>query len=503
MTSKKLLPAVFALSAIMLFGAVSPAFAQQAVQADQRTTFATTEQIILEDQLKNILDTQQLVEIESQKELTFVALEDKVLVLNEKEELVAIIAEKAQLTQITVSDDVRLVQVPQLRDIQKLATDNDSTLVIVQKELLTVVDTEKIITEQVPRVVELSVADDRVFWTTSNLELRDATIIEDKKDIIALTVDGKAHLFQALNTQSVQYQQIPTSISSLEKVIVNAIAIDELNGVVAIVDEKNQLVVIQTKEILENNIESVISVQTVATPTQVEIVAADPQKITKIVVVEDEALVEKFSVDMRSEKLVDADTIEMALTTLVEDVRVQDIASPIAITLDKEGKLLALFADNRIAEYEHLKIELQQPTNAITSSVQIVRSDMPAVSSCSVNIVEGNVNYGQVTIGEVAETQLVLQTVGNPQVSVMGSEWLTADGEVVMNADATHYKLVTAQLGEELRYDDMEELATAPETSVQVLDSQVAELFLQLQVPETFDRESLDAEQTVAVFAEC
>jgi hypothetical protein len=131
--------------------------------------------------------------------------------------------------------------------------------------------------------------------------------------------------------------------------------------------------------------------------------------------------------------------------------------------------------------------------------VQIVRSDVPVVSSCSVNIVGGLANYGQVTIGEVAETQLILQTTGNPLVSVMGTEW-QSEGVTVMEADVTHFELVTAELGEEPRlqsvYDDMQKLTTEPVSFSQVLDSQVAKLFLQLQVPVTYDRDSLDAKQS-------
>ena len=89
----------------------------------------------------------------------------------------------------------------------------------------------------------------------------------------------------------------------------------------------------------------------------------------------------------------------------------------------------------------------------------------------------------------------------------MGTEWTTVDGEVVMAAEQTHYELVTAELGEEPRllvaYDEMESLSVVPESFGQVVDGQELELFLQLQVPTTYDRESLDAQQTVAVFAEC
>jgi len=496
MTSKKLLPAVFALAAIMLgsgFGA-----AQAAPQSIQ--TFETTEQINLEE-ISNILETQTIVEIESQDKLTFVALEQQVLVLNEEHELVAIVGE--ELKEIADRDDVKVVPA-ELEQIRELATNEDSRLVIVQDTVLTVVDTERIMTEQVPQIVELEVVDESVFWKQEAKQLQTATITEDR--VIALDVDRNAHVFESLSTQEVQYQQIPTTIS-LEKEIAQAVSIDELNGVVAIVDEEQQLMLIQERDLIQNIVEDVILVPIATEAIQVELVAVDTE-VAKIIVVENE-IVEKIVVDMISETLVEIETIEMALTTLVEDDRVLEITSPIAITLDQEDNLLVLLADNRIAAFDDLAIELNQPTNEIISTVQIVRADdkLATLSSCSVNIVEGAANYGQVTIGEIAETQFVLQTEGSPIVSVMGTEWLTAEGEIVMDSDVTHYKLVTAEQGEEpllqTVYDDMERLTTEPVSFGQVEDVQELELFLQLQVPTTYDRESLDATQTVAVFAEC
>ena len=71
MTSKKLLPAVFALAAIMLgsgFGAA------QAEPTNSGRINVSIEQINLEE-ISNILETQTIVEIESQEELKFVALD--------------------------------------------------------------------------------------------------------------------------------------------------------------------------------------------------------------------------------------------------------------------------------------------------------------------------------------------------------------------------------------------------------------------------------------------
>ena len=473
--------------------------AAQAVPASIQT-FETTEQINLEV-FNNILETQTIVEIATQDKLTFVATQEQVLVLDENEKLVAIIGE--ELKQTAERDDVKVIPV-ELAEVQQLTTDKDSRLVIVQEQVLTVVDTERIMTEQVPQIVELSVVDADAFWKTSALQLQDATIT-DAKDVIALTVDGKVHVFQALSAQAVEYQQIPTTID-LEKVIANPIAIDELNEVVALVDNRDQLVLIQTQELIQNSVEQVIVVPTESIPTQVEIATVD-QEITKVIIVEDE-WIEKISVDMTSETVVESEIIEMALTTIVDDVIVEEITiAPIAITLDQEKTLLVLTDDNRIAEYDHLTIELNQPTNEIVSIVKIVRDEVAPLSSCSVNIVDGTANYGQVTIGEIAETQFVLQTEGSPIVSVMGSEWTTIDGEIVMAAEQTHFELVTAELGEEPRlqiaYEEMTQLTTEPVSFGVVDDSQELELFLQLEIPTTYDRESLDAQQTVAVFAEC
>jgi hypothetical protein len=470
--------------------------------------FETDRDITSGQQMKQLLDKQTIIDIESSERelLTFVALEEqRILVLDEKEEVVAIIV--AEQLQRTVEHDetVKVVPVKELKaEIQNLAiAEQSDKLVIVLEQELIVVDTKDLLTEQVvPRVVELSVIDEAVFWQTEKLNLRDAAITEEGK-ILALA-EKQIHVFQPLSTsaQTLQYQQVPTAI---ELAIANPIAIDESNGIVAIVDKDSQVLLTQTEELLENNLESVLRVPTAATPTEVEIVAADRLSETQIVVVEDD-LAEKITVDMISERLVEVETLQMALTTLVEDVRVQSTASPIAVTLDQEANLLVVFDDNTIAQFDDLAIELNQPTNAISSTVKIVRSDMPALSSCSVQFVEGNASYGDVTIGQVAETQFVLQTQGNPIVSLMGSDWKTLDDVVVMNSDVTHYKLLTAEQGEEpllTDYDNMERLQVDPVTIGQVDDQQELELFLQLKVPTTYDRETLDAVQQVSVLAEC
>jgi hypothetical protein len=480
------------------------------------THIATTEQINLEE-ITNILETQTLVDIESQEQLTFVALEEQVLVLDETDKLVAIIGEELQQT--AISEDVKVIPT-ELAQVQKLATDADSRLVIVQEQVLTVVDTEEIMTEQVqPQIEELTVVDTEAFWDTTTLQLRDATITTDK-DVIALTENGKVHVFESLNSQVIDYQQIQTPID-LETVIANPIAIDELNDVVAIVDNQEQLVVIQTEELIEIATDAVIAqTDAVITPADVVItettqtapidveVAAVDEEIAKVMVIENE-WVEKFSIEMIEQRVAESERILMTVSSPDNVELIVEDATPIAITLDQEKVLLALFADETIvAQFDDLAIELNQPTNEITSIVKIVRDETVApISSCSVNIVDGQANYGQVTIGEIAETQFVLQTQGNPIVSVMGTEWTTAEDEVVMAAEQTHYELIATVAGEEPRlqvaYEEMTELSTVPVEFGQVEDVQELELFLQLQVPTTYDRESLDAQQTVAVFAEC
>ena len=176
------------------------------------------------------------------------------------------------------------------------------------------------------------------------------------------------------------------------------------------------------------------------------------------------------------------------------------------ISQDEFGNRLVNMVDSDQIRISY--VPLVQPTNEITSTVQIVRSDIPSLSTCSVNIAKGHANYGEVTLGEIAKTQFVLQTKGNPIVSVVGSEWIDTDGKVVMDSGVTRFELVTAELGEEPQrlqtaYADMERLKTKPTIFGQVNDLQKLDLFLHLKIPTTYDRETLYATQSVVVFAEC
>ena len=224
----------------------------------------------------------------------------------------------------------------------------------------------------------------RAFWETSTLQIRDATITTDK-DVIAITDDSIVHVFEALSTQTVQYQ-VPTfiditSLQQLETItMVTPVAIDAVEDVVAIIDKADQLVLVQTEELIQNNIvvENVVPVQTEITTdapvADVEIIAVDTE-ITKVIVIEDE-WVEKITVDMitetETETVLESELIQM---TVVEDNEtVFEIASVIGYHLRLRECSLSFYllitqSQNSII----LAIELSPATNEITSIVKIVR----------------------------------------------------------------------------------------------------------------------------------
>ena len=308
MTSKKLLPAVFGLFAIAFLFTAPAALAA----VDTETSiFAPTNGMHLEEIIDTLdIQNKQLVEIQTYDNLTIVAADDKVFIVDEEPRLRAVIAENQELQQITTSDVVK-VQVEELRDIQALDTAED-TLLIVQQEEMIVLDIQQILNDQVQQEVVLAVTDASVFWTESTKNLVDAVITEDR-NILAVTADDKeVHLFKVLSTESLQYPQVSTIIDSLDQ-IVNPIAISELNDVVVLVDRSERLVLIQETEILENSIQQATSVKTTIIPTNVELVAADTE-IAKVVIVGEEAdLIQKLVVDREAQKVVETVTIEMAL----------------------------------------------------------------------------------------------------------------------------------------------------------------------------------------------
>jgi hypothetical protein len=472
------------------FADVTPSFKQIEVTADQKQRILGTQALDLLEKLQV-----QIVDIEYQDQLTFVALDNEQVLVIEDERIVAAIGAEEQL-KLIIEDDVRVIPAD-LREVQALETVEEAVM-IVQEKQVSVINTEKILTE-IPVITEVAVADETVFWKSEQLIIEDA-VITSENEVIILAED-RVHIFEDLtiDAQVPQYVEVPTTIVDLKTVIANPIALTEKEGIVAIFNE-SEIVLTETTELIKEDLTSQLIIETLTeTPIEVELVTVENIRDVTIAVVERENVVETYRVDMIATEVLAQDIIEIT-PSMIDDVKVE-LSSPIvAIEVDERANLLIIHEDNTIVEINELAVQLLPRTNEVTTMVQIVQSsDIPVLSTCSVSITEGTTNYGELAIGEVATTSLKLAVEGTPVISIMGTEWINpATEEVILPADVTHYALQ-----EDLAYSTMLPLTEVPVSLEQLPAGEVPEVTLALQIPETFDRESLDATQSVMFFAEC
>jgi hypothetical protein len=490
-----LLPAVFVMAAVMVFAPLAsasavPTFNQIEVTEDQKQRILGTQALDLLEKLQV-----QIVDIEYQQDLVFVALDNEQVLVIEDERIVAAIGAEEQL-KLIIEDDVRVIPA-ELIEIQALET-VDEAVMIVQEKQVSVINTEKILTE-IPVVTEIAVADESVFWKTEQLIIEDA-VITSENEVIILAQD-RVHFFEdvQIDTQVPQIIEVPTTIVDLKTVIANPIALTEKEGIVAIFNE-SEIVLTETTELIKEDLTSQLIIETLTeAPIEVELVTVENIRDVTLAVVERENVVETYRVDMIANEVLVQDIVEIT-PSMIEDVKVE-LSSPIvAIEVDERANLLIIHEDNTIVQIDELAVQLLPRTNEVTSMVTIVqRSDIPVQSTCSVAITEGTTNYGELTIGQTATTSLKLAVEGTPVISIMGTEWINqATEEVILPVDVTHYALQ-----EDLAYTEMLQLTEIPVSLEQIPQDEVPEVTLALQIPETFDRESLDATQSVMFFAEC
>lgn len=484
MTSKILLPALLVLVASMGF---STAFAT----VEPTKLFAPVETTMLSEALTQLsLENERLVDFESNDQLRVLALDDKIVILNQDDKLVAVLGNSAELTKI-VPRDVPIVDMPALQ-VKAIAVDDQELVVLKVDNKITVLSIDEIVSAVTPRMVELSVNAVVPFWEKTSNVLDITDVVKTEQGVIALDAVKKLHIFSS--TQTLQYSQ-DSITSDLKAIVADVAAITAVADHIVIADNvEKQLVLVPTRDLIVQNLESAIVIPTTQNIVEIAAVADERADTVKIVALDTTTgLAQKIVVDLTHvEQPVRSIEQLRLMPTLATEVEV-----PITDIAIQKGNLLTI-ADDRLSTYDSLELRFFEPTNVVISKASIVRSDMLLAQTCSANVVDLQ-EYGVLTAGTTATATYQILTTGTPVVSMSASEW-TSEGEVVIPASATSAALIA----DEVNFSETQMKALISEdvlTLGQVADGN-SELKLKFSVPSDLTVEG-EIQQQLALYAEC